>query len=524
LIKINLLDHKGDMSNSRRTIIYPTGSKHGFFYWILTCLLIVMTSCQEKTPSPNVLFISVDDWNDWVGCLGDSVVQTPNLDRLSKMGMLFTNAHCAAPVCNPSRASLMTGLLPSTTGVYNNAQPIFATHPDLVSIPRHFKNNEYLVEGGGKTYHEQIGFNNPGDWDYYFLWDEGNRENGWWGQYGKPPAPQPVIRPEHSIADLTVLNFDWSELDVPDHWMPDFKVASWARYFLSRKHDRPFFLATGIFKPHIPWYVPKEYFDLYNIDDIELPPYNPDDLEDIPEAGREIALDHRSKHDKVVEMGLWKDAIRAYYASISHSDRQVGRILEGLEKSDYLENTIIVLWSDHGYHLGEKDHWHKLTLWERATRVPLIIVAPGITTPGSVCNKSVSLVDLYPTLIELCDLPAKPELDGHSLVSLLRDPEAEWEYPAITTRDKNNHAIRTEQFRYIRYNDGTEELYDHFNDSNEWTNLADEEHYREIKSDLSKWLPAENAEDALHKTRDLIFNKEEYKWYPKQIVHEIKTN
>ncbi len=482
---------------------------------ILAVFLCLMTSCQESPPPPNVLFISVDDWNDMTGCLGNPVVQTPNLDRLSEMGMLFTNAHCSAPVCNPSRASLMTGLLPSTTGVYNNGQPIFASFPELVSIPRHFKNNEYLVEGGGKTYHEQIGFNNPGDWDFYFLWDEANRENGWWGHYSYPPAPQPDVRPVGPLAESTVRNFEWAALDVPDTWMPDHKVASWARYFLSRKHDRPFFLATGIFKPHIPWFVPGEYFDLYDLESIKRPPYKEDDLEDLPKPGKERALDSRSGHDLVVELDLWEEAIRAYYASISHSDRQLGRILDGLMNSEYPDNTIIILWSDHGYHLGEKDHWHKNTLWERSTRVPLIVVAPGITTPGSICNKPVSLLDLYPTLIELCGLPARPELDGHSIVPLLRNPEAEWEHAAITTHGKNNHAIRTEQFRYIRYENGSEELYDHSTDPNEWTNLADIDEYKEIKSDLSKRLPAVNSEDALHKTRDLVFNKEEYKWYRK---------
>jgi arylsulfatase A-like enzyme len=503
------------MSYKRRTILITSGSKRRAFYWILACILIVMSSCQERTTSPNVLFISVDDWNDWVGCMGDSVAQTPNLDRLAGMGMLFTNAHCSAPICNPSRASLMTGLMPSTTGVYNNAQPIFSKFPNLVSIPRHFRNNEYIVEGGGKTYHEQIGFNNPEDWDYYFLWDEANRENGWWGHYSYPPAPQPDIRPVQPITEFTKRNFDWAALDVPDTWMPDHKVATWARYFLSRRHDRPFFLAAGIFKPHVPWFVPKEYFELYNIDDIQLPPYKPDDLEDVPETGKRWALDGGSRHDKVVELGLWKEAILAYYASISHSDKQLGRILEGLEKSDYLENTIIVLWSDHGYHLGEKDHWHKFTLWERSTRVPMVIVAPGITSPGSVCDQPVSLLDLYPTLIELCNLPSKPELEGHSLVPLLKDPDAGWEYPSITTHGKDNHAIRTEQFRYIRYQDGTEELYDHSKDPNEWTNLAGIKEFDEVINELSKWLPAENEEDAPHKTRDLIFNKEEYKWYTK---------
>ena len=484
-------------------------------------MISFLPSCQNSSGSKekdlgtrayNVLFIAVDDWNDQVGCMGDKQVITPNLDRLAAMGTLFTNAHCSAPICNPSRASIYSGLLPSSTGIYNNAQPLFATHPDIVSLPRHFRKNGYRVEGGGKTYHEQIGFNNPDDWDYYFLWDESNRENGWWGKYSYPPAPQPDHRPVQAITSLTKRNFDWAPLDIPDSWMPDYKVASWARYFLSRNHKKPFFLAPGIFKPHVPWFVPGEYFDLYPLEHIQLPPYLESDLEDVPATGVKWAKDAGSKHQEVMEMNLWEEAIRAYYASITHSDRQVGRILDGLLSSSYSENTIIVLWSDHGYHLGEKDHWHKFTLWEESTHVPLIIVAPGITEPGTVCDAPVSLLDLYPTLVDLCGLPANPELEGHSLLPLLLDPEAPWEHVALTTHGKNNHAVRSKHFRYIRYADGTEELYDHRSDPNEWENLANEDTFNEIISDLKGRIPRVNAEDGLHKTRDLSFEPSQYKW------------
>ena len=211
-------------------------------------------------------------------------------------------------------------------------------------------------------------------------------------------------------------------------------------------------------------------------------------------------------------MNLWEEAIQAYYASITHSDKQVGRILDGLKSSSYSENTIIVLWSDHGYHLGEKDHWHKFTLWERSTHVPLIIVAPGLTKPGSVCEAPVSLLDLYPTLVDLCGLPVNPELEGHSLLPLLLDPEASWEHVALTTHGKNNHAVRSKHFRYIRYADGTEELYDHRTDPNEWENLANEDTFNELISDLKGRIPTVNAEDGLHKTRDLSFDPSQYKW------------
>ncbi|MCK5000018.1 MAG: sulfatase [Anaerohalosphaera sp.] len=475
--------------------------------------LPIFAASTRPKKRPNVLFLAVDDWNDWVGGMGHNMAKTPNLDRLAKRGVLFTNAHCAAPVCNPSRSAVLTGLRPSTTGIYNNGQPSLGNYPEVVTLPGYFRSNGYYTEGGGKITHEAVGFAYPRDWDYYYLWDEKQRANGWWGAYSWPPVPQPDPRPAQRITKHTKRNFDWAALDVPEIDWPDHKVATWAENFLAKNHNDPFFLAVGIFRPHIPWFTNKKYFDMYPLDEIRTPPYKKDDRDDLPPIAKKWAVDSASKHHLVQEYGLWKQAVQAYLACISFSDAQIGRVIDALDKSPYADDTIIVLWSDHGYHLGEKDHWHKQTLWERSTRVPFMVIAPGLTKPGSTCAQPVSLMDIYPTLVELCGLLPKSNLEGNSIVPLLKDPDKSWPYPAITTRDRGNHAIRTLNWRYIRYSDGTEELYDHRSDPNEWNNLAGETKYKKLKTKLACMLPKQNAEPALnYKTKEIIFDPKTYTW------------
>jgi arylsulfatase A-like enzyme len=317
------------------------------------------------------------------------------------------------------------------------------------------------------------------------------------------------------LSEHTNRNFDWAALEDPISDWPDHKVASWASEFLNKKQEEPFFLAAGMFRPHVPWFQPKEFVDMHDLKTIKRPPYLINDLSDVPEIARKWAEDSYSKHSLVKELGLWEEAIRAYIAGISFSDSQIGRILDALDASSYKDNTIIVLWSDHGYHLGEKEHWHKQTLRERATRVPFIIVAPGNTKPGSVCNRPVSLIDIYPTLIELCNLPERNNLDGTSLVPWLKNPKLEKENPAITTKEFNNHAVRSEKWRYIRYNDGTEELYDHEQDPNEWHNLIGDPKYKNIIDEHRNWLPKINKPNVLNfkpKFKEVIFDPEKYEW------------
>ncbi|MHA4818246.1 sulfatase [Streptomyces aculeolatus] len=430
---------------------------------------------------PNVLFISVDDLNDWIGPLGGHPdVKTPNLDRLASRGISFTNAHCPAPLCNPSRAALMTGIRPSTSGIYTNEQP-WRESPrlkDAVTLPQHFRAHGYRAIGGGKIYHGR--YMDPASWDAYFPSQSQDR----------PPDPLPPGRPLNGIPNTA--HFDWGPVDAADAEMADVKVAEWAAGELSRRQDGPLFLACGISKPHLPWYVPQKYFDLYPLESITLPTIKENDLDDVPPAGVQMAKPD-GDHRKVIDHDQWRHAVQGYLASISFADAVLGHILDAFDASPWKDDTIIALWSDHGWHLGEKLHWRKFSLWEEATRNALMIVAPGVTTPGSRSHQAVDLMGVYPTLTELCGLPERAELEGASLVPLLKNPDAERRRPALTTFGQGNHSIRTERWRYTRYNDGGEELYDHSDDPLEWTNLASRSEYATVKKELAQWLPVRNA-------------------------------
>ena len=233
--------------------------------------------------------------------------------------------------------------------------------------------------GAGKVFHHGKGFNDPKSWDDYYFWNPKGRENGWFDNYSFPPDPEPD-RPVTPMPSVSWRNFDWAPIDVAEEDMPDWKVSSWATDMLGRQHDRPLFLAAGMFRPHIPWFVPRRYFDLYPPESIVLPAVKEDDLADLPPFARRIALNQHSRHDLLVSTGNWRRAVQAYLACITFSDAMVGRILDALDRSPKRDHTIVALWSDHGYHLGEKWHWHKQSLWHRATHVPLIISAPGVTS------------------------------------------------------------------------------------------------------------------------------------------------
>lgn len=442
----------------------------------------------------NVFMIAVDDWNDWVGALGGHPqVKTPNMDRLAASGLLFTDAHTAAPICNPSRTALLTGRRPATTGIYGNDETPWRNQlPDVVTLPQHFRANGYRAMGGGKVFHHGKGFNDPKSWDEYFFWNPKGEANGWFDNYSFPPDPEPK-RPVTPMPSVSWRNFDWAPLAVRDEDMPDYKVASWACEVLGRRHEKPFFLAAGMFRPHIPWFVPQKYFDMYPLESIVLPAVKEDDLADVPPFARRVALNQHSRHDLVVSSGNWKKAVQAYLACISFSDAMIGRMLDALEKSPERDNTIVVLWSDHGYHLGEKWHWHKQSLWHRATHVPLIMAVPGVTKAGTRCQRPVGLIDLYPTLTELAGIGTPGALDGVSLRPLLTEPERSWERPALVTYGRGNHAVRSERWSYIRYHDGGEELYDRRQDPQEWINLAGRAELAGVKNELRRWVPTQEA-------------------------------
>lgn len=435
---------------------------------------------DDEPGPPNVLFLAVDDLNDWTGFLGGHPqAQTPNLDRLAARGVHFTRAYCSAPACNPSRVSLMTGLRPSTSGVYLNGQPWRPVLPEVTTLSQAFQQAGYDVRGGGKIFHGR--FPDPESWDESFDLESTNR-----------PAPDQL--PVNGLPNTA--HFDWGPVDVPDAAMPDAKTVSWAIERLEQiEPGQPFFLAVGLYRPHLPWYVPRPYFDQFPPAEIVLPRVLENDLDDIPQAGIAMAKPN-GDHRRVVEADQWEHAVQGYLASIAFADAQIGRLLDALDAGPHAGNTIIVLWGDHGWHLGEKSHWRKFALWEEATRVPLVIVAPNVTEPNGRSERTVSLLDLYPTLIDLCGLPSRPNLEGESLTPLLLDPAASWNRPVVTTHGRGNHAVRSERWRYIRYADGSEELYDHEADPREWTNLAEDPRLQSIKAELAKHLPKTDAPDA----------------------------
>ena len=430
---------------------------------------------------PNVLFIAVDDLNDWIGPLGGHPdVKTPNLDRLAKRSMTFERAYCAAPVCGPSRVALLTGRQPASTGVYGNKQHVFRLSEvlkDVVTLPEHFKRHGYRTAGGGKIFHGRVPREDPR------AWDEPIKIHG---------NPKPDEIPACGIPEIKPI--DWAGVDAEHEKFFDWDLATQCRDFLMKRREKPFFLACGVFRPHLPWYAPKRYFEMYDLDKVTLPVVKQDDLDDVPAQGKRLA--NTKTHRAILEHRKWREAVRAYLACVSYADACVGRVLDGLDRGPHRDNTIIVLWGDHGWHLAEKLHWKKCTLWEEATRTPLFVSAPGVTRAGSRCTRPVSLIDLYPTLIDLCGLNKKDDLDGESMMPLLKNPEAPWDRPALTTYHRKNHSLRSERYRYIVYRDGAEELYDHEKDPHEWENLANKPRYFEVKAAMRKHLPAIDAPDA----------------------------
>ena len=446
----------------------------------LVCLLCSAgsVSVAQSAERPNVLFIAVDDLNDWIGCLGGHPDgSSPNIDALAKRGCLFTRSYCSAPACNPSRVAIMTGMRPSTTGIYVNPQPWKPVLKDAVTLPQHFMKHGYHAAGCGKIYHGA--YDDDTSWHQYLK------------KGGDPKPTQSVLKDPHSKAGGIV----WGVLDNEDFEMNDHKMVDYAIDYLDKEHDKPFFLACGIYRPHMPWQVPRKYYDLFPYDKVTLPETLDTDLSDLPPAGVNMARP-TGDHANILKSDNWRYAVQAYLASIRFADEQVGRLIRGLDNSKHAKNTIIVLWGDHGWHLGEKHHWRKFSLWEEACRAPLMIIAPGITTADSKCGRTVDFVDIYPTLSELCGLPIGEHLDGESVVPLLKNPEANWSHPAITSHGIKNDAVRTERWRYIRYKDGSEELYDHNKDPTEWTNLAASPEFAGIRKELAAWLPKTHALEA----------------------------
>jgi len=436
-----------------------------------------LVGCSPTEPAPdpaadaspltdrwNVLFIVSDDLNDWVGCLGTRPdVQTPNIDRLARRGVLFAQAFAPAPVSGPSRHAILTGRSPRSTGRYTQRQARDAEEAGtLEELPATFARAGYRRIGAGRINH------------LHGLEDR-------WDEYVDSPAA--VAIPEHPLCGVSFANYlDWGFLDDPLENFAGVRNAEWmAECIAAAPTDRPSLFALGIAAPHVPMYVPARFGDLYDADSVRLPETIDGDADDLPPdalAGRPNLDDHR----RIVDAGLWDDAVRAYLASVSYADYQVGLVLDALDASPIRDRTVVVFVSDNGWHLGQKGCWRKMTLWNESTHVPMIVSVPGMAAAGSRCDRVVEAIDLHATLVELCGLPRPKKTESVSLLPLLENPAAPWDETAVTWDAADRRSVRTADWCYIRYAEG-EELYDRRNDPHEWRNLAaDANHGADLES------------------------------------------
>jgi arylsulfatase A-like enzyme len=486
---------------------------HSFF--ALGLLVSLMGTQTSQAAFPNVLFIAVDDLNDWIGCMkGHPQAMTPNMDRLAEKGVLFTNAHCVAPACRPSRSAVFTGKLPQQTGAWSNqSQDIIKAYPRHNLLPQFLADQGYKTFGTGKLFHGggteyfQQGFETQQRWSPFTsaqasytkaeLPSKGTDHPRHIISHGPGGhdyvLPLNGLRSERNPIKMAGESFDWGSFDIEDEEMGDTQITDWAMSQLNSKHEQPFFMGVGYYRPHIPLFAPQRDFDVHPpVDKIQLPQVLAEDLTDLGTEARQWALEPvtAGSHEIIEESGQWREAVRAYLACVTYVDRQLGRLLRQLENSDHANNTWIILWSDHGWHLGEKRHWGKWTGWRESTRVPLIIVPPmdkKDAVRGRRCDEPVSLLDLYPTLVEICQLPEKGDLPGQSLMPLIRQPKTKTNRQVPTMFNPGNIAITGHQWKYIRYTNGDEELYDIITDPHEWHNLANHKtHQNRLKQFRAK--------------------------------------
>ena len=460
---------------------------------------------------PNVLFIAIDDMNDWAGFLNTHPqIQTPHMDSLATQGVSFTNAHVPAPICGPSRTAIMSGLWPTSNGIYTNAINYRRQMPHLVSLPEYLRQNGYHTMGVGKIFHTGESAIPEGAFDEY----------GFRGGSGSPFTREELGLDKQTPFNRVIKNgkeyrlplngfpadrhwrsnntFDWGPVDVPDEEFSDTNKSNWAIEKLQEQHAKPFFLAVGFDRPHQPLYNPERFHDMYPAESVVLPRTIPDDLSDLPRAAREYALAPNTSglHKSVVQYGQWKQAVSSYLASISYVDELVGNIMAALEQSPYADNTLVVLWSDHGWHLGEKEHWGKATGWYRSTRIPFLIVPPRNQSPDGFephreSARMVNLLDLAPTIADFANVPIKKEWEGKSLRPLIANPDREWQSWTHTTFGRGDHTISTPRWQYIHYFDGTAELYDLLRDPDEFVNLANDPGYAGLIEQLRQHVPKE---------------------------------
>ena len=433
-----------------------------------------------KQTRPNILIISIDDLNDWVGCLqGHPDARTPNIDRLAKRGTLFANTHCQAPICTPSRASLVLGKYPSTTGMYFLQPPLTAYEDRKPGdmIVEHFADAGYFTMGAGKFVH-------GGNEKRWF-----QKHGGSMGGFGPTPPEKINLKEGHPL-------WDWGAYPENESETPDAKVAAWVTEQLaSAETQKPFFLVAGFWRPHVPMFAPQKYIDMFPLSKVSLPRTLDSDRSDLSQYAKDLTIGLPApRHQWFLENDQWKTAVACYLASVAFVDAQVGRVVDALDSSVHADNTIVVLFSDHGWHLGEKQRWAKRSLWEDGIRVPMIIVAPDeFDLDPSVTKQPTGLIDIYPTLLELAGLPPKVDLEGRSLLPLMKDANAPWGRSILCTFAPRNHSLRSSDYHYIRYADGSEELYDMRVDPSEFTNLALQTSQKNTIAAFRDQLPKDNA-------------------------------
>ena len=456
--------------------------KRIFLCW----LALWMVTGAWGAKKPNILFIAIDDQNDWIGYLGGHpLAKTPHIDALARRGTAFTNAHCQSPLCNPSRTSLMTGLRPDSTGIYGLA-PWFREldeFKDVVSLPQYLKEHGgYTSYSTGKIYHGGYGR---------------KKDDQEFDHVGTPASGKPF--PKEKLVTTPFGNHklvDWGVFPHNDEDKGDWKVASWAVEQLDAKPQEPFFLSAGFFLPHVPCYTTQKWYDQFPDSDEVLPEILRCDRNDTPRFSWHLHWYLPEVRLKFLEeTNQWRNLARSYLACTAFVDSQVGRLLDALKRNNLEENTIVVLWSDHGWHIGEKEITGKNTLWDDGTRVPLVFAGPGVK-PGQLCSRPAELLDIYPTLVDLLGLPENKRLEGHSLLAQLNDANAPRKWPAITTHNHDNHGIRSENWRFIQYADGSRELYDMRKDPREWINLADDPKYADVVKDHLQFVPKPSRKPA----------------------------
>ena len=461
-----------------------------------------------NTGKMNVLFIAVDDLRPRLKCYGEPTVKSPNIDRLASEGVVFRNAFCQMASCNPSRCSLLTSRRPDTTTVFGNRKHFRSVLPDVVTLPQQFKLHGYFTQSLGKIFHgtyRRDKHQDPVSWSV----------PEWRPDYVTYATPEGIAilkkrypkyfknrrqTPQQIMADRPMKGLVWEAPDVPDNAMNDGRLAEKAIEVLRDIKDRPFFLGVGFVKPHAPYVAPKKYFDLYDLDEIELPANNQLPLHGTPLAhndSKEVRGYLRFPNSGPVKEKTQREVILAYNACVSYIDAQIGKIFAELDRLGLRDKTIIVLWGDHGYHLGHNGLWGKNTNFDAAARVPLIISVPGMKTAGKSTEGFVELVDLYPTLCELCDVPLTEGQQGASFAPLLNKPDQSWKKATFTQHPRPlydpkgsmGHSMRTARYRLTewtgpRLKKRVYELYDYQTDPGETTNLADVPEYQKIKKEL----------------------------------------